>query len=399
MTSPEVSAKPRVFAAELDVLRGFAAVLMIFNHSGFRLLASDDVFHSASAVAVFLGGMAPVLFFFATGFGIALSTHGRPRPLDKLGLLWKVFLLVLADQFFFWSRGIWWGLDFFSFIAISTVAVSFIATLKSARWVCIALIVALFSTRYLAGEFLQPLIRNHDFAVWLLGAKGIGDISYPLSPWIIYPLLGFILGSLYAQVRPQLAQPRNRWMQVGIVLTLLFLAASMAMHHEKAIFFRWGSMTQAYFVLSLSVLFASAVLALTSVTFNAHVSAWISLRGTASFAVIPLHYALLDGAVRVIALPQPQWVVVLLTLAILVVSFAASNGFTAAANSVWVTARRNGVFAFALVLLAACVTLMLISFDYETVPSEVSRLFGQLSIAVLLGLGISKRASLVSVGK
>jgi uncharacterized membrane protein len=393
MTSPEVKAKPRAFAAELDVLRGFAAMLMIFNHSGFRLLAPDDVFHSASAVAVFLGGMAPVLFFFATGFGIALSTHGRARPLDKLGLLWKAFLLVLADQFFFWSKGVAWGVDFFSYIAIATVVVSLIARLKSSLWVCGVLIVALLSLRYLAGEFLQPHIRNYDLLVWLLGVKSIAEISYPLSPWMVYPLLGFVLGSLYGSVRPRAPQPRNRWLQAGIALTLVFLAAAVVMHHEKAIFFRWGSMTSAYFVLSLSVLFASGLLALFFVMRSERLSAWVSLRGVASFAVIPLHYAMLDGAAQVISLPQPQWAVASLTLAILVISFVASNWFAAAASGAWVAAHPNRVFFVAFGAVTACVTLAIISFNYETVPVEVSRLFGQLFIAILLGLGIPKRSA------
>jgi uncharacterized membrane protein len=391
MTSSRVSAKPRQFAAELDVLRGLAAILMIFNHSGFRLLAPDDVFHSVSALPVFLGGMAPVLFFFATGFGIGLSSGSRLRPLDKLGLLWKAFLLVLADQFFFWGNGVAWGVDFFSFIAISTVLVSIIARLKSAVWVCCVLIVGVFSLRYLAGEFLQPQIRHYDFAVWLLGVKGIVGISYPLSPWIIYPLLGFVLGSFYGSVRPHLPQPRNRWIQFGVVFTLIFLVVSVAMHHEKAIFFRWGSMTLAYFVLSLSVLFASALLALFIVIRSKRLSAWVSLRGVASFAVIPLHYAMLDGVSHFISLPRSEWSADLLTLAILVVSFITSNRFAAVSSSGWVGAHRMQVFGFSLVVVIVCVTLALISFNYETVPIEFSRFIGQLFIAILLGLGIPKR--------
>jgi hypothetical protein len=261
--------------------------------------------------------------------------------------------------------------------------------------VCAVLIVALLSIRYLAGEFLQPHIRHYDFLVWLLGVKSIAEISYPLSPWMVYPLLGFVLGSLYGSVRPRAPQPRNRWLQAGIALTLLFLAAAVVMHHEKAIFFRWGSMTSAYFVLSLSVLFASALLALFFVMRSERLSAWVSLRGVASFAVIPLHYAMLDGAAQVISLPQPQWAVASLTLAILVISFVASNWFAAAASGAWVAAHPNRVFFVALGAVTACVTLAIISFNYETVPVEVSRLFGQLFIAILLGLGIPKRRAAV----
>jgi uncharacterized membrane protein len=395
MTSLTGNVKPRAFTVELDVLRGLAAVLMIFNHSGFRLLSPDDVFHSASAVAVFLGSMAPVLFFFATGFGIALSTQNRSRPLDKLGLLWKAFLLVLADQFFLWSRGVAWGIDFFSFIAISTVVVSIVSKLKGSKWICAALVVTLLLTRYVVGESLQPLIRNYEYIVWLLGVKAIEGISYPLSPWLVYPLLGYILGSFYGPVNPQVSQPRNRWIRIGILGAILFLAASFVMRYEKAVFFRWDSMTLGFFVLSISALCASAVLALVIVMRSERLSAWISLRGVTSFTVIPLHYVMLEGLVKFLPLPQPEWVVVLLTLAVLVASFIASNWFAAVASSRWVAAHQQKVFVFALGIVIVCVTLALISFNYETVPTEMSRLFGQLSIAVLLGFGIPKRSSAV----
>jgi uncharacterized membrane protein len=385
----------RAFAVELDVLRGLAAVLMILNHSGFRLLSPDDVFHSVSATAVFLGGMAPVLFFFATGFGIALSAKSPARPFDLPGLVWKTVLLVLADQFFFWGKDVAWGIDFFSFIAISTVVVSVIARFKAAIWVCATLIFALIFFRYGVGDALQPWVRNHDFAVWLLGRKGIVDISYPLSPWLVYPLIGFILGSFYGSVSPRLPQPRNRWIQVGTLLAMLSLAAALAMHHDKAIFFRWGSMTLGYFVLSLSVLFASAVLALFVVMRSNRLSAWISLRGVASFAVIPLHYAMLDTATKAMSFPQPQWVVALLTLGILTFSFVLSNFFASVASGPWVAARKGGVSVAAAVVVIACVTTAVISMNYQTVPIEVSRFLGQLSIAVLLGLGIPKRSSIV----
>lgn len=390
MSSAALIAKPRSFAVELDVLRGLAAALMIFNHSGFRLLSPDDVFHSASAYAVFFGGMAPVLFFFATGFGIALSSKSASRPFDLFGLFWKACLLVLADQFFFWARDVAWGVDFFSFIAISTVVVSLIARLRAVIWVCASLICALLFFRYGIGDLLQPWFRNHDFAVWLIGRESIADISYPLSPWMVYPLLGFILGSFYGPVSPRTPQARNRWILIGGVLATVFLAAAVAMHYEKAIFFRWGSMTPGYFVLSLSVLFTSAVLALLIVMRSKRLSAWVSLRGVASFAVIPLHYAMLDAAMKLVSFPQPQWVVALLTLGILVLSFMTSNFFAALASSTWMVVRKGGVFVAALAVVIACVTTAVISMNYETVPIEVSRFLGQLAIALLLGLGIPK---------
>ena len=63
--------------AELDLLRGFAALLMVFNHVGYAALSPQAAQHGASGAIVFLGSVAPVLFFFATGFGGGLAARCR----------------------------------------------------------------------------------------------------------------------------------------------------------------------------------------------------------------------------------------------------------------------------------------------------------------------------------
>ena len=138
----------RQFALELDVLRGIAAILMVVNHAGYRLLSSDDAVHSAVAPVVFLGSAAPAVFFFATGFGIGLSRSTPPRAFDWLGLLWKAALLIAADQFFYWSRGARFGFDFFSFIAIATITVSLLSRLRYAIEISVFLGAALLVLRY-----------------------------------------------------------------------------------------------------------------------------------------------------------------------------------------------------------------------------------------------------------
>ena len=121
MTRSATHLASRKFAPELDVLRGMAAVLMIVNHAGYRLLSPQDALNSWVSPGVFLGSFAPAVFFFATGFGIGLSRSVLPARLDWTGLAWKAALLTVADQFFYWSKGVRLGLDFFSFIAIATV--------------------------------------------------------------------------------------------------------------------------------------------------------------------------------------------------------------------------------------------------------------------------------------
>ena len=132
MRAPDTGSA-RAFLPELDTLRGPAAALMIANHAGVRVLAPAHASAGRSGALVFLGSFAPVVFFFATGFGIAVSSRRAERAgAAWWSVLWKAALLVVADQFFFWRAGHAFGLDFFGFIALATVLVMAIAGLRRA---------------------------------------------------------------------------------------------------------------------------------------------------------------------------------------------------------------------------------------------------------------------------
>src|SRR5262245_13577914 len=125
-----MSAAPRAATVasvpELDLLRGLAIVLMIVNHAGVRLLDPAWLDGGGVGALVFLGGFAPVVFFFTTGFGVGLARR-TPDRAALIGTLAKSGLLLLADQFMAWRAGMAWGLDFLGFIAIATVLVTAVA--------------------------------------------------------------------------------------------------------------------------------------------------------------------------------------------------------------------------------------------------------------------------------
>src|SRR3954451_2939317 len=101
----------------LDLFRAAAAALMVLNHAGFALMGRDAAVQGASGLVVFLGSFAPVLFFFATGWGAGLRDRRSTKPLGDV--LDKALLLALADQFLHWRIGRPLGLDFFAFIGVS----------------------------------------------------------------------------------------------------------------------------------------------------------------------------------------------------------------------------------------------------------------------------------------
>lgn len=383
-----VVAKPsRVFVPELDVLRGIAAVLMILNHAGFRLLSGADASGSASAVAVFLGGFAPVVFFFATGFGVALSARASAGAVDMRSVAWKAGLLVLADQWFFWRHGVAGGLDFFGFIALASVTVSFIASRRRPVLICAVLVTALLVLRYALGPLLRGALSQFDLWNWVTGVQAVDHVSYPLSPWMVYPLIGFVLGWFYEPIQSRTAGVRLRLYVVAAVCAVAFGAVSVLLALVfKSSFFRWGMVSAGFLVLSFSVLTAAGLVAWWLSTSHPRFADGLALRGVASFAVIPLHYAMLDLCEMLLPLPLSQGAYGVLALFIIAAAIFLSARFSAFASGVSNPAvRRNLAPALAVAFLALSL-LILGGLTQSAAAIALMTLLAQLLVAALLGV-------------
>ena len=129
---------------ELDILRGLAALLMIVNHGGYEVLISDLATHGISGFIIFIGSSAPVLFFFIIGVGYGLQSGQKIKPNYWSDVIYKVIILILADQFFFWKRGQLIGLDFLGFIAFSTLVMAGIRVSKKTLLYAIIGFIAVF---------------------------------------------------------------------------------------------------------------------------------------------------------------------------------------------------------------------------------------------------------------
>src|SRR3954468_10894469 len=118
---PQRVARPDQNVSEtIDIARGLAAVAMIVNHAGVALLDPGESTAGPFAALLFAGGFAPAIFFFLTGYGSGLQPPGKA---EWMSLARKVALLCLADQLLIRFTGRTGGLDFFGFIAISTLVV------------------------------------------------------------------------------------------------------------------------------------------------------------------------------------------------------------------------------------------------------------------------------------
>ncbi len=261
---------------------------MIFNHAGFALLAPGLASHGASGVLVFAGSFAPVLFFFAVGFGAALDT----RRGDDWAVIYKVLLLLLADQFFAWSSSRLWGLDFFAFIGISLLTAKAVMRLSRPVFGATVLIALVLLLRFVVGVAVGSSADLPAPIHWVFGVKGFEAVSYPLAPWLVYPLWGVVMARGWLRYGASIASKQWLWL-VGPMLASGSLAVSA--YWLGLSFHRWGTVGIGYFILSVSVLLAFVLMSLLYQRLVRPSAGMLALGGVASFMVVPVHYVMLKG--------------------------------------------------------------------------------------------------------
>jgi uncharacterized membrane protein len=367
------SAADRV--AELDLLRGLAALLMVFNHVGYAVLNRQAAQEGLSGAIVFLGSMAPVVFFFATGFGAGLAV----RPGSWRSLADKVLLLVLADQFLGWTLGRPLGLDFFGFIAVSMVAARLVLTTPHPVTVAALAIAAVPLLRYGFGQTGVEPADGYGLVQWLIGATPHHGVSYPATPWLAYPLLGAALGVLYRRHAGRIS-PRA-WMAMTTAIVVCAVAAGLLASRGSS-FHRWGSVAAAFFALSMAVLLCCAAGSVVLTRRAPRLAAALSLGGVASFAVVPLHYAMVRSGVFN---AQHETVFYLAVASLIAVaSFVLSNAFERAAAALSRSPRRGRLVVVALVVIvASAFATFALARSGSSAAAQGAATLGQLAIGLL----------------
>ena len=342
---------------QLDIFRGFAAILMVLNHAGFEWLAPVDALTGFDGAVVFLGSAAPALFFFATGVGMGLS---RRRAVDWPAIFRKVLLLLVADVFLGWGVHRWIGLDFFAFCAISMLAVALVTSTRRPVLTASATIASCLLVRYGLVASLQPLAVDVPVVAFLSGIDGVANISYPLSPWLVFPMAGFILGRLSPgrETSTSSASPR-----VGVaVLAAAGVALAGWLHSRGAIMHRWNTVSVAYFLFAIGFVCAVwlAADALAAVS-RLRLVAALQTRGPASLLIVPVHYALIGIAAATVTPPWNPDTWLPLALVLCTVALASSKWIATCLRHVAESPRLSRWLAFSLpvyaAVVAACVIL------------------------------------------
>jgi len=295
---------PRLALQELDVFRGFAAVLMIVNHAGYRLWDHTNALEPLASGVLLISSSAPALFFFATGVGVGLRPTCDRHSLVDTGL--KAALLFLADQVVFWRAGTLGGVDFFSFIAGSMLIVTVLRlTRHPVRW-AVMVASAVLVLRFVIGPALDGHLPATGLVAAVVGAHGQSGVSYPLAPWLVYPLAGLVVGIAYRVSALSTSSPDARMPRLALsrlVVSPLAIAVAIAalgglgagmLALRGSVFFHWESMSAAYFVLTVALLALGWALSLLMTQRALLVSRSLSVRGVAAFLVVPIHYALIE---------------------------------------------------------------------------------------------------------
>jgi len=311
----------------LDLFRGVAAVAMIANHAAVRWTALGA--HATSNVAFSLGGLAPVLFFFATGFGTGVQyAAGAGGDSHRYGMLRKVVILCACEQIGRLAFGQTVPrFDFLSFIGLSILVLEPLR--RASHGIAFAAVLAgsVLGARFLAAPFLRAL--GIDPTPWdiALGRAAVPWNSYPPLPWLAFPLLGFVLGAIAERGRARLREGALAgWC---LAFGAAACVASECLSRYGLPVMRFGTMSAAYvpFAFGGIAIAGAAALSWQHAGLGA-VGRGLALRGLPSLLLVPIHYWMLSLLIAPLRPADPTLFIVALS-ALVAASLATSRAIAA----------------------------------------------------------------------
>lgn len=170
------------------------------------------------------------------------------------------------------------GLDFFGFIATSVFFVYCATKTKNPVFAAVVMMLIIVLLRYTPVSWFNSITYESKLIDFLSGRKSIPNISYPISPWLFFPLMGFTIAKINAM---------QKHVKLLFCVGAFFLVMSIWLQYKEWVFFRWGTMSFAFFCTSLSILLLIHALLEINIKIPLNI---INLNGVESFFIVPIHY-------------------------------------------------------------------------------------------------------------
>jgi len=375
----------KVYIAEFDLLRGLAAIFMIVNHVAAALVAKPVLEEKLVGSLFFIGSFAPVLFFFVTGLGAGAQSSRSAQSSRWLSVSIKVAILILADLQMQWGRGNSFGLDFLGFIGLSILLLEIIRSQKFPLITCAIGFCIISALRFLVAPLLRAFNLDPQLPIfdWIIG-NSISDISYPFSPWMAYPLLGFIIGAFVARHYDWLNKNATKVSLQLCAAALLPIAASLFLgSRSPGTFFRWGSVAIGFYFASFAVIAITMALALLAHhKLPSSIVSLVSLRGVASFAVVPIHYFLIKLLNRFLGETLNSISYSVVTILVIAIAFFLSRQVEAIAQKL-AKSEQQKVIWLTLFGVAVALSIIIISVSSNPIAATIVTTMGQISLCLL----------------
>lgn len=387
----------KTYLPELDLLRGLAALFMVINHIGYVLIPEIITLQYVQiSTLLFITSYAPALFFFSSGVGSGLQSSSKSNQFLAKSIIYKFTLLMIADAFFAWGAGKLWGFDFLGFIAVIVILLELVRCSKFARSLCVLGVIVIFTLRFIIGPKLDFTGSNSflsTISTWFIGVESLSWSSYPFSPWFTYPLIGFLLGTFIAKQYEILMLQKVRNHIFLIIIGFLFSTLSYYLSTHEYGFFRWGTMSFAFYCLSFAVIPFSLLIA--SHLHHLNLKKYISLlylSGTASLAIVPVHYFLIHHAKKLdVSSNYNNYQYILLSISILFCSFILAKLMDKVAKKI--QSKVNSIYAvptFFVTITVLAITTYCFSLTIPTL-ANLTQTLGQLTICILFSVRLKNK--------
>ena len=228
---------------ELDLVKGFLMIMIVFIHS-FQTIAGADAAESAVHKMMFALFMptGACLYLFTMGFGSAFTRHSQPKDMVKNGvklLLYQglsnlCYGAVMTISFYIrnlltgeaagsrelYHANLYSMLTFVNIFFISGMCYLVLAlyrklNVKLEGYVISAVIVGLVS------PFTKLLVSDNQALNWILDMTfgGKGETSFCFFPYLSYVFLGYVFGKVLRRVPEN--EKGNFYKKSGLVTGIL----------------------------------------------------------------------------------------------------------------------------------------------------------------------------------